>query len=254
MENRTYLVTEAEKLTGEKAHVLRYWEDELGMEIHRNSLGHRCYTAQDIQIFLGIRELKKKGLHLKAIRELMPKLVQATAEIKAFPAEAAETAKEKPDPAIPGKADEVPEVVVDLLPEREAEQLADTVMRQEEEERQTEFYRVLGRLLDQMIQKRRQEERSRRVDEAIRRHQQSRREAAATLEQKGKRTIARNIIRTPSSDTSVETVRTDAEGLIYATEGTTVLQQYPYSFTVRSDSGKSLTGVQKSLDIIGIPL
>lgn len=164
MENRTYLVTEAEKLTGEKAHVLRYWEDELGMEIHRNSLGHRCYTAQDIQIFLGIRELKKKGLHLKAIRELMPKLVQATAEIKAFPAEAAETAKEKPDPAIPGKADEVPEVVVDLLPEREAEQLADTVMRQEEEERQTEFYRVLGRLLDQMIQKRRQEERSRRVD------------------------------------------------------------------------------------------
>lgn len=115
MENRTYLVTEAEKLTGEKAHVLRYWEDELGMEIHRNSLGHRCYTAQDIQIFLGIRELKKKGLHLKAIRELMPKLVQATAEIKAFPAEAAETAKEKPDPAIPGKADEVPEVVVDLL-------------------------------------------------------------------------------------------------------------------------------------------
>ena len=185
MENRTYLVTEAEKLTGEKAHVLRYWEDELGMEIHRNSLGHRCYTAQDIQIFLGIRELKKKGLHLKAIRELMPKLVQATAEIKAFPAEAAETAKEKPDPAIPGKADEVPEVVVDLLPEREAEQLADTVMRQEEEERQTEFYRVLGRLLDQMIQKRRQEERSRRVDEAIRRHQQSRREAAATLEQKG---------------------------------------------------------------------
>ena len=37
-----------------------------------------------------------------------------------------------------------------------------------------------------MIQKRRQEERSRRVDEAIRRHQQSRREAAATLEQKAK--------------------------------------------------------------------
>ena len=193
MENRTYLVTEAEKLTGEKAHVLRYWEDELGMEIHRNSLGHRCYTAQDIQIFLGIRELKKKGLHLKAIRELMPKLVQATAKIKAFPAETAEMAKEKPEQVIQG---EVPEVVVDLLPEREAEQLADTVMRQEEEERQTEFYRVLGRLLDQMIQMRRQEERSRRVDEAIRRHQQSRREAAATLEQKGKRTKAKRGHRT----------------------------------------------------------
>ena len=178
--NKHYLISDASRQVQVEAHVLRYWEDELGMEIHRNSLGHRCYTAQDIQIFLGIRELKKKGLHLKAIRELMPKLVQATAEIKAFPAEAAETAKEKPDPAIPGKADEVPEVVVDLLPEREAEQLADTVMRQEEEERQTEFYRVLGRLLD----------------EAIRRHQQSRREAAATLEQKGKRTKAKRSHRT----------------------------------------------------------
>ena len=193
MENRTYLVTEAEKLTGEKAHVLRYWEDELGMEIHRNSLGHRCYTAQDIQIFLGIRELKKKGLHLKRLLALLVLVVLAALGIYGYACSRVVHVDyvEKPDPAIPGKADEVPEVVVDLLPEREAEQLADTVMRQEEEERQTEFYRVLGRLLDQMIQKRRQEERSRRVDEAIRRHQQSRREAAATLEQKGKRTKAK---------------------------------------------------------------
>lgn len=194
MENRTYLVSEAEKLTGEKAHVLRYWEDELGMAIHRNSLGHRYYTAQDIQIFLGIRELKKKGLHLKAIRELMPKLLEATAGLKVLPEETKEMESEKnpPNGADLPAAGEVPEVVVDLLPEREAEQLADTVMRQSEEERQTEFYRVLGRLLDQMIRQRRQEERSRRVDEAIRRHQQSRREAAATLEQKGKKIKKRN--------------------------------------------------------------
>lgn len=198
MENRTYLVSEAEKLTGEKAHVLRYWEDELGMAIHRNSLGHRYYTAQDIQIFLGIRELKKKGLHLKAIRELMPKLLEATASLKVLPEETGERESEKnsPNGAEPLAAGEVPEVVVDLLPEREAEQLADTVMRQSEEERQTEFYRVLGRLLDQMIRQRRQEERSRRVDEAIRRHQQSRREAAATLEQKGKRMKTKSIHRT----------------------------------------------------------
>ena len=196
MESRTYLVSEAEKLTGEKAHVLRYWEEELGMTIHRNSLGHRYYTVQDIQIFLGIRELKKKGLHLKAIRELMPKLVQATAEIRSFPAKTAEPEKEKPDQTQQGKADEVPEVIVDLLPEQEAEQLADTVMRKEQEERQKEFYRVLGSLLDQMLRRRHQEERSRRVDEAIRRHQQSRREAAATLEQKGKRTKSKQIHRT----------------------------------------------------------
>ena len=200
MENRTYLVTEAEKLTGEKAHVLRYWEDELGMEIHRNSLGHRCYTAQDIQIFLGIRELKKKGLHLKAIRELMPKLLEATANLQLLPAEQAERGMEKagPDRSGDGKTGEVPEGIVDLLPEREAEQLAGTVMRRSEEERQEEFYRVLGRLLDQMIRQKHQEERSRRVDEAIRRHQQSRREAAATMEQKGKKSKSKLRHRTGS--------------------------------------------------------
>ena len=103
-----------------------------------------------------------------------------------------ESEKNPPNGEEPLAEGEVPEVVVDLLPEREAEQLADTVMRQSEEERQTEFYRVLGRLLDQMIRQRRQEERSRRVDEAIRRHQQSRREAAATLEQKGRKIKKRN--------------------------------------------------------------
>ena len=56
--NKHYLISDASRQVQVEAHVLRYWEDELGMEIHRNSLGHRCYTAQDIQIFLGIRELK----------------------------------------------------------------------------------------------------------------------------------------------------------------------------------------------------
>ena len=57
--------------------------------------------------------------------------------------------------------------------------------------------------------------------------------------------MARNIIRTPSSEIAAEIVRTDAAGLVYATEGTTVLQQYPYSYTLRSDYGTKLTGVQK---------
>ncbi len=125
----------------------------------------------------------------------MPKLLEATANLQALPAET-EEGKNQPNGAEDPTAGEVPEVVVDLLPEREAEQLADTVMRRGEEERQAEFYRVLGRLLDQMICQRRQEERSRRVDEAIRRHQQSRREAAATLEQKGKKIKSKSVHRT----------------------------------------------------------
>ena len=58
-------------------------------------------------------------------------------------------------------------------------------------------------------------------------------------------TTSRNIIRTPSSDITAGTVRTDASDLTYVTEGTTVLQQYPYSYTLRSNHGRDLIGVQK---------
>lgn len=204
MEKRMYPVSEAEKLTGEKAHVLRYWEEELGMDIHRNSLGHRYYTEQDIQIFLGIRELKKKGLHLKAIRELMPRLVQVTEkrmELQETPLKKTELERSGEEGRIEEKrereeqdekSEQIAEKRSDSLTEKETESLADVVMREKEEERQAKFYQLLGQLLDQMVQRRRQEERSRRVDEAIRRHQQSRREAAATLEQKGKKIKKKN--------------------------------------------------------------
>ena len=92
MKNETYQISEAERLTGEKAHVLRYWEEELGLTIGRNAMGHRFYTAEDIQIFLSIKELKKKGLHLKAIRNLLPKLQQAVGQAvqESIPEEAVE--------------------------------------------------------------------------------------------------------------------------------------------------------------------
>lgn len=56
---------------------------------------------------------------------------------------------------------------------------------------------------------------------------------------------AKNRIHTPSAEITNGTLRTDASGLSYATEGSTVLRQYPYSYTIRSDRNKELTGVQK---------
>ena len=82
METR-YTVRQAVEMTGVKSYVLRYWEEELELRIHRNELGHRYYTGYDIQLFLNIKELKKRGLRLQAIRELIPKLartVPGTAE------------------------------------------------------------------------------------------------------------------------------------------------------------------------------
>ncbi len=56
---------------------------------------------------------------------------------------------------------------------------------------------------------------------------------------------ARNIIVTPSAEITDGVIRTDAEGLTYATEGATVLHQYSYSYTLRSNRNRELTGVQQ---------
>ena len=61
METR-YTVRQAAEMTGIKAYVMRYWEEELDLRIQRNELGHRYYTDFDIQLFLNIRELKRRGL------------------------------------------------------------------------------------------------------------------------------------------------------------------------------------------------
>lgn len=57
--------------------------------------------------------------------------------------------------------------------------------------------------------------------------------------------VARNIIRTASTEIADTSIRTDANGLSYSTDGTTALQQYTYSYTVRSNKNRDLMGVQK---------
>ena len=55
-------------------HVLRYWEEELDMRIKRNDMGLRYYEEQDIRILKKIKELKDRGIQLKAIHELVQKM------------------------------------------------------------------------------------------------------------------------------------------------------------------------------------
>ena len=52
-------------------HVLRYWEDELELNIPRNEMGHRYYTQENIKEFQYIKELKEKGYQLKAIKMIV---------------------------------------------------------------------------------------------------------------------------------------------------------------------------------------
>lgn len=66
-----YLISDAAKQVNVEAHVLRYWEEELGLPIKRNELGHRFYTQSDVERFREIKSMKERGLQLKAIRMIL---------------------------------------------------------------------------------------------------------------------------------------------------------------------------------------
>ena len=75
MEETHYSISEAGKLVGVESHVLRYWEDELQLEIPRNGKSHRYYTELHIRLFQKIKELKEKGYQLKAIEQVLTKMI-----------------------------------------------------------------------------------------------------------------------------------------------------------------------------------
>ena len=145
MEQR-YTVTRAAEILGVRASVLRYWEEELDLHINRNEQGHRYYTGYDITLLANIKELKKRGLALRAIKDVIPKIAHTA----------------------PGSTDSR----VKLL---EGEKAPD--------ERMVEFQRILERLIKQdMKMKKEGEVECRSLDAAIRRRQLARNEAAAALE------------------------------------------------------------------------
>lgn len=290
MSDTSYLISEASKKAGVEPHVLRYWEEELSLPIARNEMGHRYYTKQDIQIFLSIKELKRRGFQLKMIKELIPKL-EKTAYIedcasgdtrgtsgaedkdhkeqksqknpkKKSNVEKLEHFKDKQkgvnqqkikSPAEPGKAHtpsgvkvvvhrkdlpvkaaaekkedsslkvqvgnrEVSRIqgqdkakeqsgnkVKEQMPVKKAESKNEKVkkgqaasgkkneeVKKDQEklksrDHQDEFYQIMERLIQQLAAPNRSEERYKRLDAAIRKHQYSRRLVAATEEQSKKR-------------------------------------------------------------------
>lgn len=43
MAEKSYSISEAAAMVEVETHVLRYWEEELEIDIRRNEMGHRCY-------------------------------------------------------------------------------------------------------------------------------------------------------------------------------------------------------------------
>lgn len=161
MRESIYSVSQAVELLGLQSHVLRYWEEEMRLPIGRNEMGHRYYTRWDIQVFLSIKELKKKGYTLKEIGELtaffykkQEKTQKTETKVLAKKTEAEVSGKEKPE-------------------------------TEEKRKFSPEFMEILCRIVESRLQEKNSEEvRFKRLDQRIRTCQQTRREAAASAEKK----------------------------------------------------------------------
>lgn len=77
-----FMISEAAKQVDVESHVLRYWEEELGLTIGRTEMGHRYYTKDDIQLFRCIKKLKDEGMLLRDLKPLIPELKETRLKLK----------------------------------------------------------------------------------------------------------------------------------------------------------------------------
>lgn len=82
MEEKGYIISEVAERTGIETHVLRYWEDELNLDIPRNKMGHRYYTEEQVELFKQIKELKDSGFQLKAVKAVLDGQMQGAAVVQ----------------------------------------------------------------------------------------------------------------------------------------------------------------------------
>ena len=84
-----YMISEAAKRVNVETHVLRYWEEELALEIGRTEMGHRYYTEEDLQLFHCIKELKEQGMLLRDLKNLVPDMLRTKNKLRLRRLEAA---------------------------------------------------------------------------------------------------------------------------------------------------------------------
>lgn len=71
MDKVRYMISDAANIVDVETHVLRYWEEELELDIPRNEMGHRYYTRENINQFQKIKELKALGYQLRTIKSII---------------------------------------------------------------------------------------------------------------------------------------------------------------------------------------
>ncbi|MGN1083704.1 MAG: helix-turn-helix domain-containing protein [Lachnospiraceae bacterium] len=211
---KLYQVSEAAEELEMEVYTLRYWENQLGIEVPRNAAGHRYYEEEQLALFRGVKRLKEAGFGLrqiKAMAERMPavaalpdnKLEDLRRRIAGMEAEQeeafnrSEPTKERekfslcvgqPSTCATAEAEERPEGVK-LLQEGMTKWLGEVLQRNNEQLTQQIEEGVSERMARELRflfrqQEEREEERYRRLDRTIREYQQAR--ANARQQQNGK--------------------------------------------------------------------
>ena len=175
-----YMISEAAKRVNVETHVLRYWEDELTLDIGRTEMGHRYYTDEDVQLFHCIKELKEQGMILKDLKNLIPDMLRTKELLKQRNAQITEN--------------KVPEEAVSpRTPLQEALLENNKIL---EQAISLAVSKAVVTEIDFLLQakERQEEERYKKLDTLIRQQQNLRRESARSIPFKGlKRFLEYNV-------------------------------------------------------------
>ena len=196
MEEQKYLISDAARIVKVEAHVLRYWEEELELPIGRTELGHRYYTRENIETFQKVKDLKEKGLQLKAIKTILKGLekyqvLHQSGEVRSNPvleeSVDAESGKNTEKETVTGQENtqelQVLQENTEKLKHFEnlVEGIVERVVKENNETLEKHIEVTFSREMDYLVhmQEQREEERYRKLDESIRQHQNRQMVAAA---------------------------------------------------------------------------
>lgn len=184
-----FMISEAAKKVDVESHVLRYWEEELGLKIGRTEMGHRYYTNDDIQLFRCIKKLKDEGMLLRELKPLIPELQATRLKLKKQEPDdiKKDTADDAPQTPAPAQA-QTGEVVIPLDKMEQVRALFEDIFQEVLKENNNVLKKDISSAvtsdvmheMDFLLQakERQQEEHFRRLDNLIRQQQAARRENA----------------------------------------------------------------------------
>ena len=175
-----FMISEAAKQVNVESHVLRYWEEELGLKIGRTEMGHRYYTDDDIRLFCCIKKLKDEGMPLRDLKPLAAELRETRLKLKS---EDVQKTSPPPEP-VQEKADQIRALFGDLFREILSEN--NIILKNDISSLVTaDVVHEVDFLLQ--AKERQQEEHFRKLDSLIRQQQTHRKESARNAAMKLKK-------------------------------------------------------------------